>query len=128
MDNTKIKRGSMTRILGEGKPAADYGSVSGPLLRLDSVADVVALLDKEEETYAGSIVLVSDAGATFLAPIFPELAGIICLNGNRGSHLAIVSRDFGIPALFSCVLSSADTESGTLVTVDTTDGAITVAD
>ena len=44
-------------------------------------------------------MLVDDAGTTFLAPVLSKLAGVVCISGALGSHLAIVTREFEIPAL-----------------------------
>lgn len=114
----------VTPLLGRGTPAARIGTVSGRLLRIQGVDDVLDLLEDEDASCAGSIALVVDAGATFLAPIFAELAGLICLNGSTGSHLAIVSRDFGTPALFSATIDGPEPETGDIVTIDTDSGAI----
>lgn len=58
--------------------------------------EVIQLL---KEGADGKIVLVNDGGTTFLAPILSKLAGVVCITGALGSHLAIVTREFEIPAL-----------------------------
>jgi phosphohistidine swiveling domain-containing protein len=63
---------------------------------ITTVQEVVQLLKEGAE---GKIVLVDDAGTTFLAPVLPKLAGVVCMSGALGSHLAIVTREFEIPAL-----------------------------
>jgi signal transduction protein with GAF and PtsI domain len=68
----------------------------GELRYITSVQEVVKLL---KEGPNGKIVLVDDAGTTFLAPILSKLAGVVCRSGALGSHLAIVTREFEIPAL-----------------------------
>lgn len=113
----------MPNILGKGLPAGDAGKAVGPVLRIDGVDDVVALLD-DSSAVEGAIAVIADAGATFLAPIFGELAGLICLNGTPGSHLAIVSRDFGTPALLSVEFVQEMPPDGTLVCVDTSSGEV----
>ena len=40
-----------------------------------------------------------DAGATFLAPIYHELTGVVCTSGTVRSHIGIVSREFQIPCV-----------------------------
>jgi signal transduction protein with GAF and PtsI domain len=52
----------------------------------------------------GVVVLVRDAGATLLAPIFHELAGVVCTGGTPRSHIGIVSREFQVPCIMTCVL------------------------
>ena len=61
---------------------------------MESTDDVLDLMDAGSD---GVIVLVRDAGATFLAPLYHELAGIICTGGTPRSHIGIVSREFQVP-------------------------------
>ena len=83
------------RRVGEGlitlKRAAE-----GELRVVRSPKDVIELWKEGAER---KIVLVEDAGVTTLGPILPKLAGVVCTSGGAGSHLAIVSREFSIPAL-----------------------------
>ncbi len=79
-------------------------SVNGELRVVKTVQDVIALW---KEGASGKIVLVEDAGTTTLGPILSKLAGVVCTTGAIGSHLAIVTREFEIPALM-----------GTKITID----------
>lgn len=56
----------------------------------------------------GKIVLVNDGGTTFLAPILSKLAGVVCITGALGSHLAIVTREFEIPALMGTMIEKPE--------------------
>ncbi len=71
-------------------------TAEGELRIVRSPKDVIELW---KEGADGKIVLVEDAGVTTLGPILPKLAGVVCTSGGVGSHLAIVSREFSIPAL-----------------------------
>ncbi|MCX8182552.1 MAG: PEP-utilizing enzyme [Candidatus Methanomethyliaceae archaeon] len=71
-------------------------AAEGELRVVSSPKDVIELWKEGAE---GKIVLVEDAGVTTLGPILPKLAGVVCTSGGAGSHLAIVSREFSIPAL-----------------------------
>jgi phosphohistidine swiveling domain-containing protein len=68
----------------------------GELRYITTMKEVIQLL---KEGADGKIVLVNDGGTTFLAPILSKLAGVVCVTGALGSHLAIVTREFEIPAL-----------------------------
>lgn len=81
----------------------DAAPVRGPWRPLDSPDDVLALLDDGTE---GVIAVVADAGATFLAPVFEDLAAVVCLSGTPLSHIGIVSREYEVP----CIMSTALTE------------------
>ena len=63
---------------------------------ITTMKEVIQLL---KEGADGKIVLVNDGGTTFLAPVLSKLAGVVCITGALGSHLAIVTREFEIPAL-----------------------------
>lgn len=75
----------------------------GELRYITSVQEVIGLL---KEGPQGKIVLVDDAGTTFLAPVLPKIAGVVCTSGALGSHLAIVTREFEIPALMGVKLEN----------------------
>jgi phosphohistidine swiveling domain-containing protein len=47
----------------------------------------------------GTIGVIDDAGGTMTAPILEEFEGVLCLAGTVRSHLAIISREFGVPVL-----------------------------
>lgn len=92
----------MKRI-GEGLISLNK-SAEGVLREITSIQDVLTLLkefktEEEKGTLEEIIVLVEDAGTTTLAPVLSRLKGVVCTSGALGSHLAIVTREFGIPAL-----------------------------
>ena len=91
------------KVIGEGLISLNK-SAEGVLREIKSIQDVLTLLkefkaDEEKGTVKETIVLVEDAGTTTLAPVLSRLKGVICTSGALGSHLAIVTREFGIPAL-----------------------------
>ena len=71
-------------------------TAEGELRYVTTMKEVIQLM---KEGADGKIVLVNDGGTTFLAPILSKLAGVVCITGALGSHLAIVTREFEIPAL-----------------------------
>jgi phosphoenolpyruvate synthase/pyruvate phosphate dikinase len=83
--------------IGEGLSCSSKSGVTGELVYIKVLEDVINLFDKA----TGKICLVDDAGITTLSPILPELSGIICTTGSGGSHLAIVSREFGLPCIMA---------------------------
>ena len=66
----------------------------------------------------GVIALVRDAGATFLAPIFHELAGVVCTGGTPRSHIGIVSREFQVPCVMGCAFADGEPAGGRQVELD----------
>lgn len=113
---------------GEGTPIFGGVTVSGVLRRFETPDDVIAVLDEGDEAAAGLIALVTDAGATFLAPIEADLAGILCRRGTPESHLAIVSRDFRIPSLMGFTFEGDEPPDGTVVTIDTDAGTLMIGE
>ena len=66
---------------------------------IKTVQDVIKLIKGEAE---GKICWVEQAGATTLGPILSRISGVVCQTGSSGSHIAIVSREYEIPAFMSC--------------------------
>ena len=70
-----------------------------------------------DSTAEGVVACVADAGATFLAPIFDELAAVVCLSGTPLSHIGIVSREYHVPCVMSATLHTEPAD-GDAVEVD----------
>jgi signal transduction protein with GAF and PtsI domain len=107
------------RELGRGQKVFDHEPVQGRVRILESSTDVLDLLEAYDTAEAAGddppavIAVVRDAGATFLAPLYHDLVGVICTAGTPRSHIGIVTRDFHIPCVMGCTvegeLSSGDT-------------------
>jgi phosphohistidine swiveling domain-containing protein len=102
-------------VIGRGTKVFTSPPVHGELRVLDAPDDVIALMD---DGATGVIALVRDAGATFLAPIFHELAGVVCTGGTPRSHIGIVSREFHVPCVMGCAFADGEPASGRQVEVD----------
>jgi signal transduction protein with GAF and PtsI domain len=103
------------REIGRGTKVFDAAPVRGFWRPFDSPADVIALMD---EPPADSVIgVVADAGATFLAPVFEDLAAVVCLSGTPLSHIGIVSREYEVPCIMSASFAEPP-EPGTTVEVD----------
>ena len=103
-----------TSEIATGTIVFSAAPVRGTWRRLISPDDVLALMDTTAE---GVVACVADAGATFLAPIFDELAAVVCLSGTPQSHIGIVSREYQVPCVMSARLS-IEPADGELVEVD----------
>ena len=91
-------------IIGKGLSCSSKSEVTGELVYVQSVEDVINLFDIAE----GKICLVDDSGTTTLGPILSDLAGILCTTGSAGSHLAIVSREFDLPCIMNIDITMDD--------------------
>jgi phosphoenolpyruvate-protein kinase (PTS system EI component) len=101
--------------IGSGNKVFTAAPVDGVLRVLESPADVIELMDSGA---GGVVALVHDAGATFLAPIFHELAAVLCTGGTPRSHIGLVSREFQVPCLMACSFPDGQPTSGRTVQVD----------
>lgn len=101
-------------VLGDGDNAFQTGDVTGTVLNVRHVSDVDRLMT--EGVPEGTIGVIDDAGGTMTAPILPEFDGILCLAGTVRSHLAIISREFEVPALMDVKLGRK-LEDGERITV-----------
>jgi len=110
--------------IGRGQKVFDAAPVTGVVRVMESSDDVLAVMDTTAE---GVVALVRDAGATFLAPLYHELAGVICTAGTLRSHIGIVTREFGVPCVMACELSR-DLRDGEEVTLDCSGEAGIVSD
>ena len=100
--------------IGTGTRVFEARAVRGVWRKLTSPDDVLELMDTSAE---GVVACVADAGATFLAPIFDELAAVVCLSGTPLSHIGIVSREYQVPCVMAAVLSGEPAD-GDAVEVD----------
>lgn len=93
------------RDVGRGVPVFPHPPVRARLENLLGPDDVLRLMDRGA---TGVVALVRDAGATFLTPIYHELAGIICTSGTPRSHIGILSREFQLPCSMATVFVQGD--------------------
>ena len=105
----------MGHELGRGTKVFDAAPVRGRWKAMETADDVLELMDSSAE---GVIALVRDAGATFLAPIYHELAGVVCTGGTPRSHIGIVSREFQVPCVMAASFAGAEPTDGDEVELD----------
>ncbi|MEJ2867732.1 PEP-utilizing enzyme [Actinomycetospora sp. OC33-EN08] len=103
--------------VGTGTNLFTAGEVSGRARWFLDTADVLAIEDDELED---TIAFVHKGGMTFLSPILPDLAGIVCTAGSRESHLAILCRESDVPCVLAVELTG-EVSDGDQVLLDLTD-------
>jgi phosphoenolpyruvate synthase/pyruvate phosphate dikinase len=113
-------------VVGKGLSVSSKEEAEGTFKVITSVEDVLELLEKGAND---KIVIVEDCGTTTLGPILSKIKGVVCITGSEGSHLAIVSREFEIPAIMSTRFSSLtyqdlDGKKGKIISVDDETGEI----
>lgn len=102
---------------GSGINLFTAGEVKGTARWFRGTSDVLAVDEGEVD---GLVAFVERGGITFLSPILPDLAGVVCLAGSRESHLAIISREYGVPCVMAAELSG-EVSDGDRVTLDLSD-------
>ena len=75
---------------------------------------------------ADTIAIVDDSGGTLTAPILEKFKGVLCAGGTTRSHLAILTREYGIPCLMNSRLSGI--KDGERVEIETSARAKTGED
>jgi len=90
------------KLVGKGLSVSTKEEVKGEIKVINSVDDVIKLITGVAE---GKICLVEQAGTTTLGPILSRISAVVCTTGSAGSHLAIVSREFEIPAIMALTLN-----------------------
>ncbi len=117
-DSRIPKRYCATSIISNVELMID-AEPEGELRVIKTIQDVIGLW---KEGADGKIVMVEDAGTTTLGPVLPKLAGVVCTSGALGSHLAIVTREFSIPALMATKLETSEDLNQRRVVIQPTDG------
>jgi signal transduction protein with GAF and PtsI domain len=103
------------RDIASGTAVFEHAPVRGLLRALEGPDEVLELMDTGAD---GVVALVRDAGATFLAPLYHELAGVVCTGGTVRSHIGIVSREFQIPCIMGATFSAGEPADGAAVELD----------
>ena len=101
--------------IGRGTKVFDAAPVAGKLKVMEGPDDVLTLMDTGAD---GVIALVRDAGATFLAPLYHELSGIVCTSGTPRSHIGIVSREFQLPCAMAVAFGDGEPADGSAIELD----------
>jgi len=101
----------------EGTPAS-RGLLSGPVRVLENIDDICLVRP-------GEILVVprTDPGWT---PVFRIIGGLITETGGLLSHGAVVSREYGIPAVTNIPNACKIFKTGQMVIIDGSKGTITI--
>ncbi len=113
----------MATTMGRGELVSGH-ECEGEVRRANEMPEVLALL--KHENLADVILLCDSASATAVVPLLAKVRGIICRSGGATSHLAIVSREFGLPAVMGAEIADPEALEGRRVRFSE-DGEITGA-
>ncbi len=99
---------------------ANSGRVTGTARVIESFSEIGRLQEKD--------ILVTRFTDTGWTPKFAVLSGIVTEYGGILCHAAIVSREYGIPAIVSCHDVMSKIKDGQTITIDGSTGCITIED
>ncbi len=100
--------------------AASPGVAEGP-------ARVITAVDQLSEVQSGEI-LVCPITAPSWAPVFVKIKGAVSDIGGIMSHAAIVSREYGLPAVVGTGFGTKQIETGQRIRVDGNTGVVTTVE
>ncbi len=106
---------SGARLLVEQAEVASRGVAAGPALHLQESAI--------ESVPKGAVLVVQNTSPAFVAAL-GRAAAIVADRGGSTGHLAIIAREFGVPALVNARTASESIPEGALVTVDAVNGRV----
>jgi len=97
-------------IVLEGGVTASPGVATGPAFVVKTTVDLLQ--------FPSGAVLVTEYSLPRWAAVLSRAAAVITDRGGVTGHLATVSREFGLPALFDTMDATGKIENGTILTVD----------
>lgn len=103
-------------VLLEGGTPASAGAAAGPVAHVRGPLDAPGL--------PARFVAVAAEASPDLALLLPRACALVAERGGVASHLAAVSREFGVPAVFGLEGALRALPSGEVVTVDATAGRV----
>jgi pyruvate, water dikinase len=99
-------------IIVKGGVTASPGVASSPAFLVATTVDVLR--------FPHGAVLVAENSLPQWAALLSRAAGVITDRGGVAGHLATVSREFGIPALFDAHEATSKIKTGDIITLDAT--------
>jgi pyruvate,water dikinase len=109
---------------GSAGDVSGYGASPGVV---EGLARVVRTVDEIGDVKTGE-VLVCSVTAPSWGPVFPKIAAAVSDIGGIMSHAAIVSREYGLPAVVGTGFGTKQIQNGQRVRVDGDSGVVTVLD
>lgn len=97
-------------LLVVGGLSASRGTASGEIFEVRSNVDLL-------EFPRGAVLLVKHPMPEW-ASLMNRASAVVSETGHAATHLAIVAREFGVPAIFGLTNAMEHLENGTVVTVD----------
>jgi len=115
LKGSSVKPEDVTELKGF---ASSMGVVQGPARVLKSLEDLASLKD-------GEIMVVPSTNPSW-APVFTKVKAAVTDIGGLTSHAAIVSREYGLPAVTGTGIATSVIKTGDILKVDGGTGIVTI--
>ena len=115
LKGSSVKPEDVTELKGF---ASSAGVAEGPARVLKLLEDIVTLKD-------GEIMVVPSTNPSW-APVFTKVKAAVTDIGGLTSHAAIVSREYGLPAVTGTGLATSVLKTGDIIKVDGSTGIVTI--
>ncbi len=114
-DNEVIDTGTAIKVNNQtilsGGVAASPGVAFGPAFIVNTAEEI--------DNFPAGAILIAKNSLPHLATILNRAAAVVTDHGGIAGHLATVSREFGIPALFGTFAATKKIKNKAIITVDT---------
>jgi pyruvate,water dikinase len=109
----------------EGKVAGQFKGIGGSPGVVEGIARVVLREDQFDEVRAGDILVCHMTNPAWVV-LFTKIAGLVSNAGGLTAHPAVLSREFGIPAVVGTQDGTQRIKTGDRVRVDGTTGTVDI--
>lgn len=110
---------------GTGRVAGTVTGIAGSPGVVEGIARVVLTEDQFDQVKAGDILVCQMTNPAWVV-LFTKIAGLVTDAGGTTSHAAVLSREFGIPAVIGTSVATADIRSGDRVRVNGSTGLVEI--
>jgi pyruvate,water dikinase len=109
----------------QGEVAGQVSGIGGSPGTVEGVARVVLREDEFDEVRAGDILVCHMTNPAWVV-LFTKIAGLVTNAGGLTAHPAVLSREFGIPAVVGTQDATERIHTGDRVRVDGTTGTVDI--
>jgi phosphoenolpyruvate synthase/pyruvate phosphate dikinase len=99
--------------------------IAGSPGTVEGIARVVRTVDEFDEVTDGDILVCQMTNPAWVV-LFTKIAGLVTDTGGTTSHPAVLSREFGIPAVIGTSVATERIRTGDRIHVDGNAGRVTV--
>jgi len=109
----------------ESTVAGQVSGIGGSPGVVEGIARVVLTEDQFDEVRAGDILVCQMTNPAWVV-LFTKIVGLVTDAGGTVSHPAVLSREFGIPAVIGSSVATQQIKSGDRIRVDGTRGVVEI--